>query len=142
MLKPNGASADLSRVMRVAGDRGDIVLGWLTKLAVALGALGLIAFDGIAVAQAHFQAADRASTAALAAADEYKGSHDVQKAYNAAFATVSGDDTIETATFKVAADGTVTLRLHHVVTTLVLRHIGPAKHWAEAIETGQARPAT
>ena len=142
MLKPNGASADLSRVMRVHGDRGDIVLGWLTKLAVVLGVLGVIAFDGIAIAQAHFQAADRATTAAAAAADEYKASHDLQKAYNAAFATINGDDTIETKTFQVADDGTVTLRLHHIATTLVIRHVGPLKHYADAVETGEGRPAS
>ena len=139
MLKPYDATADLSRVMRMQGDRGDIVLGWLTRLVVVLAVLGLIAFDGVAVAQAHFQAADRASTAAVAAADEYRTSHNVQQAYNAAFATVSGDDTIETTTFKVAPDGTVTLRLHHIATTLIIRHISALKGWAEAVETGEAR---
>ncbi|MDT7536870.1 MAG: hypothetical protein QOI82_455 [Actinomycetota bacterium] len=128
--------------MRVQGDRGDVVLGWLTKLAVVLGVVGLIAFDGIAVAQAHFQAADRATTAAAAAADEYKSSHDVQKAYNAAFGTISGDDSIETKTFRVTQDGIVTLRLHHVAATLVLRHIGPLKHFADAVETGEGHPAS
>ncbi|MEA2484381.1 MAG: hypothetical protein QOC55_2328, partial [Thermoleophilaceae bacterium] len=98
--------------------------------------------DGIAVAQAHFQAADRATTAAAAAADEYKSSHDVQKAYNAAFGTISGDDSIETKTFRVTQDGIVTLRLHHVAATLVLRHIGPLKHFADAVETGEGHPAS
>jgi hypothetical protein len=128
--------------MRVQGDRGDVVLGWLTKVAVVLGVLGLIAFDGIAVAQAHFQASDRATTAASAAADEYKNSHDVQKAYNAAFATISSDDSIETKTFRITQDGTVSLRLHHVATTLVLRHISPLKHFADAVETGEGHPAS
>ena len=123
------------------GERGDVVLGWLTKLAVVLGILGLIAFDGIAVVQAHFQAADNATTAASAAADEYKSSHDVQRAYNAAFSTVSGDDSIEANTFRVSQDGTVSLRLHHVATTLVLRLIGPLKHYAVAVETGEGHPA-
>ena len=118
------------------------MLGWLTRLAVVLGVLGLIAFDGVAVAQGHFQAADRATTAAGAAADEYKNTHDLQKAYNAAFATISGDDTIETKTFAITDDGVVTLRLHHVATTLVISRIGPLKHWAEAVETGQGRPST
>ncbi|MDX6198034.1 MAG: hypothetical protein QOJ79_1185 [Actinomycetota bacterium] len=126
--------------MRVHEDRGDIVLGWLTKLAIVLGVLGLLGFDAISLAQAHFQAADRASTAAQAAAEEYRSSHDVQRAFNAAYATVSGDDSIESTTFRVGADGLVRLRLHHVATTLVLRHIGPLKHWAVAVETGEGRP--
>ncbi|MDT7548753.1 MAG: hypothetical protein QOE84_1147 [Actinomycetota bacterium] len=128
--------------MRVSGDRGDVVLGWLSKLVVVLGLLGLVAFDGISLAQARFQAADHATTAASAAADDYKANHNLQKAYNAAFATVSGNDTIETKTFQVATDGTVTLRLHHEATTLVLNHIGPLKHWADAVETGEGRPAS
>jgi hypothetical protein len=128
--------------MRAQGDRGDIILGWLTKLVVVLAVLGVIAFDGISLVQARFQAADRATTAAAAAADEYHVSHDVQRAYNAAFATVHGEDTIETTTFKVATDGTVTLRLHHVATTLVLHRIGAIKGWADAVETGEGRPAS
>jgi hypothetical protein len=128
--------------MRVGEDRGDVVLGWLTKLVVILGVLGLVAFDGISLAQARFQAADHATTAASAAADDFKTSHDLQKAYNAAYATVTGNDTIETKTFQVATDGTVTLRLHHEATTLILKHIGPLKHWADAVETGEGRPAS
>jgi hypothetical protein len=128
--------------MRVREDRGDVVLGWLTKLVVVLGLLGLVAFDGISLAQARFQAADRATTAASAAADDYKTSHDLQKAYNAAFATVSGNDTIETKTFQVAPDGTVTLRLHHEATTLIVGRISALKHWADAVETGEGRPAS
>lgn len=141
MLKPNGGPADPSGVRHARGDRGDIVLGWLTKLVVVLGVLGLVAFDAIAVAQGRFQAADRAATAASAAADEYKASRDVQRAYNAASATVTGDDTIEGSTFQVAQDGTVTLRLRHVATTLILSRIGPLKNWAVAVETGRGRPA-
>jgi hypothetical protein len=123
-------------------DRGDIVLGWLTKLVATLAVLGVIAFDGISLVQARVQASDRATTAAAAASDEYRASHDVQKAYNAAFATLTGDDTIETKTFRVTQDGAVKLRLHHVGTTLLVQRIGPIKHWAEAVETGAARPSS
>jgi hypothetical protein len=124
------------------GEQGDVVLGWLTKLAVVLGILGLIAFDGISLAQARFQAADHATTAAIAAADDYKANHDLQLAYNAALATLGADETIEAKTFQILTDGTVTLRLHHTATTLIVSRIGPLKHWAEAVETGEGRPFT
>lgn len=127
--------------MRVREDRGDVVLGWLTKLVVILGVLGIIGFDGISLVQARFQAADRATTAAAAAAEDYKSNHDLQKAYNAAFATLSGDDTIETKTFRVAANGTVMLRLHHPASTLVVKRISPLEHLTDAVETGEGRPA-
>jgi hypothetical protein len=128
--------------MRAQGDRGDIVLGWLTKLALVLGLIGLAGFDGISLIQGRFQAADRATTAASEAADDYKNNHDVQKAYNAAFATLTGDDTIETKTFRVDPDGTVTLRLHHVATTLIVGRIGALKKYAVAVETGSGRPGS
>jgi hypothetical protein len=126
--------------MRVHGDRGDIVLGWLTKLVVALALLGLVAFDGISLVQARFQAADRATTAANAAADSYKASKNVQLAYNAAVATLNTGDTIETKTFSIASTGVVTLRLHHKATTIIVARIGPLKHWIDAVETGEGSP--
>jgi hypothetical protein len=126
--------------MRVHGDRGDIVLGWLTKLVVALALLGLVAFDGISLVQARFQAADRATTAANAAADSYKASKNVQLAYNAAVATLNTGDTIETKTFSIASTGVVTLRLHHKATTIIVGRIGPLKHWIDAVETGEGAP--
>jgi hypothetical protein len=122
------------------GDRGDIVLGWLTKLVVILGALGIVGFDGVALAQSRFQAADRATTAASAAASDYATSRDLQKAYEAAYATTVDGDTIEAKTFTVGTDGKVTLRLHHEATTLLLHKIGPLRGWADAVGTGEARP--
>ena len=126
--------------MARGGDRGDIVLGWLTKLAVILGVLGVFVFDGVAVTQGHIQAADRANTAAAAAADDYKVNHDLQKAYNAAYATLVDLDTIETSTFTVSTGGRVTLRLHHMPTTLLLSRSSGLRHYAEAVESGEARP--
>jgi Ca2+-binding RTX toxin-like protein len=127
-------------VKRVAGDRGDIVLGWLSKLVAALLVLGLVAFDGISLAQARFQAADRATTAALAAADSYKQSRDLQKAYDAALATTQDGDTIETKTFAIDTSGEVKLRLHHEAHTLFVKRIGALKHWTHAVETGTGSP--
>ena len=121
-------------------DRGDIILGWLTKLVLVLAVLGILGFDAVSLVQARFQATDRATTAASAAAAEYATSKDVQKAYNAAFATTVDNDTIETDTFAVAADGTVTLRLHREATTLVVSRIPPLRKYAEAVGEGTARP--
>jgi hypothetical protein len=129
-------------VKRVRGERGDIVLGWLTKLAAVIGAVGLLGFDGISLGQARYQAADRATTAALAAAADYATSHDVQKAYDAAYATTIDGDTIETKTFSVSEDGTVRLRLHHTATTLLVEKVSPLRHWTDAVGKGKAgRPS-
>jgi len=128
-------------VDRTQGDRGDVVLGWLTKLVVALSLVGLLAFDGISLTLARFQAADAATSAAGAAADAYKSSRNVQAAYDAALGTVvSAGDTIETRTFTVAPDGTVTLQLHHQATTLLLHKVSRLRRYADAREEGKGRP--
>ena len=140
-LKANGGPADHFFVISAHGDRGDIVLGWLTKVVVVLGVLGLLSFDGVSLVQARFQASDRAATAASEAADNYKSTKDPQQAYDAAMATVSGKDTIETKSFTIADDGTVTLRLHHEATTLFIRRIRALHSWTDAVGTGEGRPA-
>ena len=121
-------------------DRGDIVLGWLTKLVVVLGVLGVVGFDAVALVQSRFQAADRATTAASAAATDFASSKDLQKAYDAAYATLADGDTIETKTFAVGTDGTVRLRLHHETVTVLMHKIGPLKKYTDAVGTGEARP--
>lgn len=121
-------------------DRGDIILGWLTKLVLVLAVVGVIGFDAVSLVQAQFQASDRATTAASAAAADYATSKDLQKAYNAAFATTTDGDTIETDTFSVGRDGVVTLRLHHRATTLVVEKIGPLRKWTDAVGEGRAGP--
>jgi hypothetical protein len=126
-------------VTRIDGDRGDIVLGWLTKLVVIIGLLGLVGFDGVSLVQARFQAADRATRAAEAASDSYATAKDVQAAFDAAYATTVDGDVIETKTFAIAPDGTVRLRLHHTATTLLLYRVKALQHYADAVGTGTAR---
>jgi Flp pilus assembly protein TadG len=123
----------------VTSDSGAIVLGWLTKLAVFLGICGLIGFDAISLVHTRLNAANAATTAANAAAESFKTSKSVQIAYNAALAT-SPDATIDTSSFKIATDGTVTLRLHLHATTLLVRYIGPLKHLEDAAEVGTGTP--
>ena len=125
--------------MRIDGDRGDIVLGWLTKLVVIIGLLGLVGFDGVSLAQARFQAADRATTAADAAADSFATTKTLQTAFDAAYATTRDGDVIETKTFSVEPDGTVRLRLHHTATTLLLHRVKALQHYADAVGSGTAR---
>jgi hypothetical protein len=122
-----------------ARDRGDIVLGWLTRLVAVLSVVGLIGFDGLSLAQARFQAADRATTAATAAATNWATSKNLQAAFNAAYATAQDGDTIETSSFSITPEGLVSLRLHHTATTLLLHRVGPLRHFAEAVQTGTAQ---
>ena len=124
-------------------DSGSIVLGWLTKLVVLFAVLGVLAFDGVQLVVAHFGAADDATTAANAAADAFKQTHDVQKAYNAAVVALTNDkDSVETKTFSIAADGTVTLTVDRTPTTLWMHRFGAFKSWVAIHESGSASPAS
>lgn len=121
-------------------DRGDIVLGWLTKVVAVLAVLGVLGFDAISLGAARFQAEDHAQLAARAAAETYRSGEDLQAAYDAAVSEVlEHGDTIDPQTFTVAEDGTVTLTLLRVAPTMLLEKIGPAKDWARMTSTASAR---
>lgn len=119
------------------------MLGWLTKLAALITLFGLVAFDGIALVKTNFAAADHANTAASAAADVYKGSKNVQSAYDAAVAVVEpSGDTIDPKTFLVdPTSGHVTLTVVEPATTLWLYRIAPLKKYTLVHATGEGNPA-
>lgn len=124
------------------GDRGDIVLGWLTKLVVTLALLGVVGFDLVSLGAARFQAEDHAQAAVRAANESWKSAPDLQRAYDAALAeVVEHGDTIDPQTFTVGADGNITLTLRRTAPTMVVEKIGPARSWAEVDVTLSARPA-
>ena len=124
-------------------DSGSIVLGWLTKLAVTLAVLGLLAFDGIALVTTTFSATDQANAVASVAAETYKRTHDVQMAYNDAVTEAAkNNETVEAKTFQAQpTDGHITLRIHKKATTLWLHKVGFLKKYADITATGEATPA-
>jgi hypothetical protein len=125
------------------GDRGDIVLGWLTKLVVVLAVLGVLGFDAISLGRARFQAEDHAQQAARAATETYRTGKDLQAAYEAALGEVlQHGDTIDPQTFTVAPDGRITLTLRMTAPTMVIEKIPPARKWADVDVTVTARPAS
>ena len=124
------------------GDRGDIVLGWLTKLVGTLAVLGVVGFDLVSLGAARFQAEDHAQAAARAANESFKSAKNLQTSYDAAVAEVAQHgDTIDPQTFTVGSDGNITLTLHRTAPTMVVEKIGPARGWAEVDVTVSARPA-
>lgn len=138
-LKKAGPAADLYGM----GDRGDIVLGWLTKLVVTLAVLGVVGFDLVSLGSARFQAEDHAQAAVRAANESWKSAKDLQTAYDAALAeVVEHGDTIDPQTFTVGADGGITLTLRRTAPTMLVEKIGPARSWADVDVTLSARPAS
>jgi hypothetical protein len=122
-------------------DQGSIVVGWLGRLVVLFGVLGAVAYDGFSVMVANFGAADDATVAASAAADEYKTHGDIRAAYDAANKAVSGKgDTIEVKTFSIASDGKVTLTIDRHPSTLWIHRVGPLKKWTQVHQSGTGAP--
>ena len=120
-------------------DRGSIVTGWLVKLVVFIGVIGLMLFDGLSVTAAKVGAEDDASQAASAAQAEWHNSHNVQAAYNAAVASlVSPSERIVASTFSIDPQGTVRLDLRRTTKTLIVAHFGPLKQYREVTVHGEA----
>lgn len=125
------------------GDRGDIVLGWLTRLVATLAVLGVIGFDAISLASTRFQSEDHAQTAARAASETYKSGQDLQAAYDAAVAEVARHgDTIDPTTFAIGPDGAVTLTLRAAAATMLVEKVGPVRDWAQIETTVTGRSAS
>src|SRR3954452_22506249 len=126
-------------------ERGDIVLGWPTKLAVIFGIAGIILFDAISVGVTYVNVADQATSAALEASDTWNATKDVQKTYLTAVETAKAADAnnvVDAKTFRVDPDGTVHVRISRSATTLVLYRVGAAKHLADVTQDGEGRYAS
>jgi hypothetical protein len=117
-----------------AGDRGDIVLGWLTRLVVILGLSGIVLFDAISIGVTSVNVADQGSYAAREASETWQTTKDLQQTFLRASAVASEGDpanVVDPASFRVDKDNTVHLRISRTATTLVLYRIGPLEDLAE-----------
>lgn len=111
-------------------ERGDIVLGWLTKLVVVLSALGLVAFDALSVGVASLSLADDGRAAAREASSVWLDTGRVQPTYDAAVRSAQDADPgndVPADTFTIAADGTVTLTIRRTPPTLIAHRVGPLR---------------
>lgn len=126
---------------RPAGEHGDVVLGWLTKVVATLAVLGMIGFDAVSLGAGHFRAEDSAQTAARAAAEAFSNTKNLQQAYEAALDEVlDSGATIDPAGFTINPQGEVTLTLRHEAPTLLVAKIPPLRHYAVIDKTGTGRP--
>ena len=124
------------------GDRGDVILGWLTKVALVLGLLGVIGFDAVSVGVTNMNAADMASSAAGLAAEEWNASKNVNRAYRAASSYVEEHGgTLATKDFRIEPDGTVRLRMEKDATTILLYRTKTTKKWTHVVAEGSRRRA-
>jgi hypothetical protein len=124
-------------------DRGSIVIGWLTKLVVVLAVVGVILFDVISVSVARVSAEDDASQAAEAAGFEWRATHSVQQAYDAAVQSLPSDsESIPPKSFTIDSEGTVRLTVKRVTRTMIANHIGPLKRFDVVVAHGESQRPT
>ena len=112
-------------------DAGSIVLGWMTKLAIAGALIGVVGFDSISVGLAHLNTADDAESAVQAASQTYQQTHNLQAAYTAATKAVKPSEIVGTTDFTIAADGTTSLSLTNTAHTLLLYRTKSTSKWAD-----------
>lgn len=123
-------------------DRGEVLLTGFVKLVIALAVFAVVAFDAVSVGITALHTADDAGTAASTAQTAFDQNHSVQAAYAAAVATLQSGETIPADSFSVDPSGVVRLQVRRTATTLLLQHIGPLRHYATVLESGQASPPT
>jgi hypothetical protein len=129
---------------RLYDDRGDVVIGWLTKLLVAFAVVGVILIDGVSVIKAHYGAAGDADVAASRASAAFATRHNKADAYSAALDYALGnDETIAKGAFHVnVTTGQVTLTLTRTANTVVLERIAPLRKFGVATGSGAASAPT
>lgn len=148
-LKSSPDRADTAHVEALhrapAGDTGGIVLGWLTKVVVVVGLVGVVAFDAISIGVSRLSVEDAGALAAREASTDLTRTGNVQTAYAAALAAATDANPaneIPPTAFEVLADGSVRLVVERDATTFVVRRIGWVEDWARvrAQVTGTALP--
>jgi len=130
------------------GDRGSIVLGWLTRLTVTLALLGIIGFEVLSVVVTKVQVQDIGQSSAQSAIASYQQNKDPATAYEAASAYAEGEGaTIPKKSFAIDSES-VTFDLQKVAPTLFLYRWDKSaslaevetKVYAEPLEAGGQLP--
>lgn len=114
---------------------GQIVIGWLIRVALGLIALGLVAFEAGGVLIARMTVASTASKAAQEAGFRYRdtSNHDAAEEVAREFAATEGAELID---FSVDAQGqNVIVTLRKKATTLFIHNIGALKKYTTTTAT-------
>lgn len=111
-------------------DRGDIVLGWLTRVTLVLAVLGVIAFDAISIGTTRMTVQDQGDAAARAASETWLRTHDANASLAAATqSALEGNplNVVIATSFRVEPDGTARFRIRRQASTLLVQRIGPLR---------------
>jgi hypothetical protein len=135
-------TARLRTLRRADPERGDIVLGWLTRIVVVLGIAGIGLFDAISIGTTSVSLTDQGSYAAREASEAWQVTNSVQKAYEAAVAAATEQNpanSVDTKSFRIDSDNTVHLRISREATTLVLYRWSRTAEWAQIEREAKGR---
>ncbi|MGH8894926.1 MAG: hypothetical protein ACRDWY_16740 [Actinomycetes bacterium] len=123
-------------------DRGDIVLSWLTKITVVLGIAGIGLFDAISIGTTSVNLSDQGAYAAREASEVWQSTNSVQKAYDAAVAAATEQNSlnvVDTKSFRIDEDNTVHVTVRREATTILLYRWGRTAEWAKVEQQAHGR---
>jgi hypothetical protein len=142
-LSTGWVQAPRVRTEGVARDQGDVILSWLTRIVVGIAVTAVIGFDSLSIAVTHVSAKDDANAAAVAASQAWRAAHgDADATLHAAEISASEHgETVIPDSVTADPDGTIHLRIRHEASTLLVRHLGPWRSWAQVVVKGSGRSA-
>jgi hypothetical protein len=126
-------------------DAGGIVIGWLVKIVVVVGLLGVALFDAISIGVSRLSVEDAGTLAAREASTALARNANLQAAYETAvYAALEANplNEVPPSSFVALPDGSVELVVTREATTFVVQHIQWIAPWAhvEARATGKPLP--
>lgn len=125
----------------VVEDVGSIVVGWLTRLTLVLGLLGLVGFEVMSIAVTRVSMQDYGQEAAQEAISTFQESHDASRAFLAAVTVAEGHGAhISRKSFVLTPDGSVSFVISTTATTLVLYRVDPLADLAKVRTTIYQEP--
>ena len=121
-------------------DRGGVIVGYFTKIALTLAIFAIVCFDAVSVGVARISIEDTARGAATVAAEAWNSSKNIDFAYQAAsdYAEEHGA-TADPKSFVVDEQGTVTVSVAKEATTLLLYRTKSTAKWTQVSATGKHR---
>ena len=121
-------------------DVGGIVLGWLFRVALALGLLGVLAYDTLSLTYTNVMTVDNAKIVALAGSDELsRDPRDLKGALAASRAQASELGVrLKAKDWWVDDQGVVHVTVSSLAPTLVLRHVPPMRPYLTVRAVGTA----
>ena len=134
--------ASSQRAEGVARDQGDVILSWLTRIVVGIALTAVVGFDSLSIAVTHVSTDGRRERGRACGRTGVRAPATATRPQPLAAAEAAADqhgETVVPDSLRIDPDGTVHLQLTHEATTMVVRHLGPLRSWAEVNANGSGR---